>query len=128
MKTKVLFVLFSLLFFVSCPETTTTLSKIDLNTGCFGNYPHNYQQMVIDQFSTILYDPPSAQYYFVDPIKVKDGKRYGYLIQVEVDARNRTGEYSDRYIYHFMIQDSDIWETNIFYNSIRNYGNEKISR
>ena len=120
MKTKASLVLFSLLLIVSCAAGRVPLTQNELNTAYFGDYPYNYQQMVIDQFSTRLYDPYSAQYYFVDPVKAKDGKRYGYLIQMAVNAKNRMGGYSGRQLHHFMIQDNNIWETNIFHTSIMN--------
>lgn len=121
MKTtiKLTAVLLIAFYLMSC-ASTKKLTAQELATGDFGPYPANYQEMIQDYFSTKLYDPYSAVYYFWEPKKHKDGHGYGWKVEMEVNAKNRMGGYTGRERYHFMINADKIWPTDEFKTGIYN--------
>ena len=64
----------------------------------YGNYPNNYQEIIKEYYSRVLFDPYSAHYRWIkSPYKgyfSALGKfNYGYVVHVGINAKNRLGGY-----------------------------------
>jgi hypothetical protein len=79
----------------------------------YGSYPKNYEFIVRDYFSRVLFDPESAQYrdwrgpsqgYVYDI----SGCFYGYRVCVLVNAKNRFGGYVGTVPYFFVVHNGGI--------------------
>lgn len=104
---------------VSC-ATTRQATQEELGKGDFGPFPYDYRLMIQEHLSTRLLDPLSAMYYFSKPRKARDGKRYGWLVKMEVNSRNRMGGYVGRKVLHYMIYYDEIWQCNCFSTGVQN--------
>ena len=92
-----------------------------------GEYPTNYEDIVKNYFSRILFDPYSAHYDIGLPQKGYTRKppilgggldKYGYMVQVGVNAKNRFGAYVGEEKYQFLINNGVvIWRQQLSWAS-----------
>jgi len=119
MKTRTILTIIIALLILSCAGKPLTYEEY--NTGDFGPYPYNYEELVKDYFNQRLYDPYSAVYdFFGPPEKAKDGNKYGWKVQMRINAKNRMGGYVGYQLNHFMIKNNDIWLCDGFYTGLMN--------
>ena len=113
---------FTILSFLIGCATTNKLTPAQLASADYGMYPENYEQLVRDHFQHILFDPYSAQYEFEAPITGYTRKalilgggpdKYGYIVTVYINAKNRFGGYVGSRKYQFLIKNGRIIQ-NIF--------------
>ena len=81
----------------------------------FGAYPANYETLTKHAFDDVLRDPESGRYRVEQPIKgYQNDKRsgdvtwQGYLVRVEVNAKNGFGGYGGYKPYWVMIRDGRV--------------------
>lgn len=112
-------VVLSLMGLFSGCATMARLTPEQLASADYGDYPHDYQQLVKDYFETILFDPYSAKYKFTEPIKGYTRKapilggdvdRFGYVVTVWVNAKNRFGGYVGAKQHRFLIRNGQVLE------------------
>ena len=94
-----------LLFAIACPtmvQAQTAEVEITADPAIYGEYPKNYQEIIVKWLETKLADPKSAQIEWTSAPKPAelpgpDGKRLqGYLVEFKVSARNRFGAYTGK--------------------------------
>ena len=71
----------------------------------YGAIPSDYQQIVMNQISSMLIDPSSAQYQFTGPPSPKENGWHG---QVLVNAKNSMGGYVGRQAYEYLFQNGNL--------------------
>jgi hypothetical protein len=80
----------------------------------YGEYPKNYQDIVLKWLETKLADPKSANIEWTSPPKPADlpgpnGKRlFGYLVEFKVSSRNRFGAYTGKQKHGALIRDGNV--------------------
>lgn len=88
-------IVFLLLVVSGCATvpTSTQLASAD-----YGSYPNNYQEIVTNYYSQILFDPYSAHYRWIkEPysgyFSAFGQFKFGYIVHVGINAKNRMGGY-----------------------------------
>jgi len=85
----------------------------------YGIPPVNYEQTIKEYFESVLKDPESAIYKFGLPIKAYENEGLlfgskvawlGYLVDVEVNAKNSYGGYVGYKPYVFLFNGNQIYE------------------
>jgi len=113
MKTIALFLLVAF----TCPTligAETTEIEIAADPAVYGEYPKNYQEIIMKWLETKLADPKSAQIEWISPPKPADlpgpkGQRFhGYLVEFKVSARNRFGAYTGKQKHGALIRDGKV--------------------
>lgn len=80
----------------------------------YGEYPKNYQDIVLKWLETKLADPKSANIEWTSAPKPADlpgpnGKRlFGYLVEFKVSSRNRFGAYTGKQKHGALIRDGNV--------------------
>ena len=106
-----------LLFACACPGLTfaeTTEIEISADPKIYGEYPKDYQAIVIRWLETKLADPQSAVIEWTGTPRPADlpgaaGSRlYGYLVEFKVAARNRFGAYTGKQKHGALIRDGRV--------------------
>lgn len=95
-----------------------TPSANDLANANFGNKPINYEENIKNKIGSKLKDPFSAQYKFGEPRKgyfqegISDNflLRYGWIIPVQVNAKNSFGAYVGFETRYIMISEGQIYD------------------
>lgn len=118
MYAKILIVsLFFPLLFTACG---TAVKPADLQNADYGEYPTNYEQLAKNWFENegSLRDPWSAKYRFHgNPIKAYNREapitggaiaKFGYLIYVDVNAKNGFGGYTGWEEYRLFVRNGEI--------------------
>lgn len=86
----------------------TPPSQQELESADYGAYPVSYEQIIKNRMSTILKDPDSAQYRFLNTPKTGwnsfGGKKFGYIVCVNINAKNSYGGYVGYRMSYFMIK------------------------
>lgn len=82
----------------------------DLKNANFGSKPVNYEENIKNLIGSGLKDPFSAQYKFGEPVKGyfqngMEGLRYGWIIPVQVNAKNSYGAYVGFNTQYIMISE-----------------------
>jgi hypothetical protein len=94
-----------LLFAFASPtliRAESTEIEIAADPAIYGEYPKNYQEIILKWLETKLADPKSAQIEWTSAPKPADlpglqGKRlHGYLVEFKVSSRNRFGAYTGK--------------------------------
>lgn len=88
-------------------------SQDELAHADYGPYPTEYKQIVEAYMSGILKDPGSAQYQFLNaPVQgwhaSMDGGKFGYVVCVNVNARNSFGGYTGAQPSYLIIHDDHV--------------------
>lgn len=88
-----------------------------INSGDYGIYPDNYEDIIKAYFENVLFDPFSARYKFTTPERgflrkapIAGGgvSALGYRVVVQVNAKNRMGGYVGWNAYIFFIRNNQI--------------------
>ena len=81
------------------------------NATSFGRYPRNYRTLIKKFLSNTLYDPNSAFCQFRKPYRgfvLLDGSHeammWGYIVDVEINVKNETGQYDGKRPYTFFFK------------------------
>ena len=102
MKKAVLFAVMlsvaSILFVGSCTTMNPKPTPEQLQNADYGRYPDDYQDIVKEYYSRVLFDPYSAHYRWMKPpykgyFQMFGKLKYGYIVHVGVNAKNRFGGY-----------------------------------
>jgi len=89
----IIFIILSSCAMIPLVPTEEQISKAD-----FGFYPENYKEIVKNYYSNSLFDPYSAHYIWLKPptrgyISIHNQLHFGYLVHIELNAKNRMGGY-----------------------------------
>ena len=97
------------LFIGGCatPPTQQELAAAD-----YGTYPDNFEQIIKNHMTSILKDPDSARFQFLNNPKKGwnglGGKKFGYVSCVNINAKNSYGGYVGSRMSYFMIRNGKI--------------------
>lgn len=102
-----------------------TPSANDLANANFGNKPISYEENIKNVIGAGLKDPFSAQYKFGEPKKgyYQEGPsenfllRYGWIIPVQVNAKNSYGAYVGFKNKYFMISEEKLYDITLKYET-----------
>jgi hypothetical protein len=106
-----------LLLVCSCAtlvRAETTEIELEADPKIYGEYPKNYQEIVMKWLETKLVDPESALVEWTSPPKPADmpgpnGTRlHGYLVEFKVSARNRFGAFTGKQKHGALIRDGNV--------------------
>ena len=96
----------------------TPISQSELEDADYGAYPTNYQEIATAWFEESLRDPFSAQYRWEGepqpgyhreaPITGGDVVEFGYIVYVDVNAKNGFGAYTGWEEYRLFIRDGEV--------------------
>lgn len=96
---------------------TTKLTPEQAAKADYGEYPSDYQKIVEDHFSHSLFDPYSAHYRFEKPYQGFSTKapivgggpdKFGWLVEVGVNAKNRLGGYVGEKQFRLLIKNGRV--------------------
>jgi hypothetical protein len=96
---------------------TTKLTPEQAASADYGESPANYEQIVKDHFSRSLFDPYSAQYRIGTPYQGFSTKapilgggpdKFGYLVDVGVNGKNRFGGYVGEKQFRLLIKNGQV--------------------
>lgn len=113
MKALVWLLLFAFAWPASIRAQTTEI-EIGADRTVYGEYPKNYQEIIMKWLETKLADPKSARVEWTSAPKPADlpgpeGKRLqGYLVEFKVSARNRFGAYTGKQKHGALIRDGNV--------------------
>lgn len=109
--------LIPLLLALSLAGCATPPTQEEAMAADYGAYPDNYEGVIKNYMQTILKDPESAQYHFLNtPSKgwsTLGGKKYGYRVCVSINAKNSFGGYIGNLTNYFMIKDGQVIDSDI---------------
>lgn len=96
-------------FLVGC----ASVSKEELASAYFSPVPSNYESQIESHFSSRLKDPYSAKYRYLEPrcafaqdgLINGNGKHFGYIVPVSVNAKNSFGAYVGERIYYMFFSE-----------------------
>lgn len=78
----------------------------------FGEFPSNYEMLIKNHMESRLFDPYSAVYKFHPPEKGWMNHwgtiYYGWLVECDINAKNRYGAYVGYHTYSFLIRDGKL--------------------
>jgi hypothetical protein len=106
-----------LLLGFACPtlvRAEATEIEIAADPAVYGEYPKNYQEIILKWLETKLADPQSAQIEWTTAPKPADlpgpdGKRLsGYLVEFKVASRNRFGAYTGKQKHGALIRNGQV--------------------
>lgn len=105
----------AILFITGC--ATTKLTPAQEAAADYGEYPTNYEEIVKEYFNSSLVDPYSAHYRIGTPQKGFSAKRpilgggvdkFGYIVDVAINAKNRFGGYVGERPYRVLIRNGQV--------------------
>lgn len=126
----ILVILFFLVLSTSC--ASTSVSQKEISEANYGQVPTNYEYDIKNLMSNQLKDPGSAIYEFGVPRKgyTKDGwatggkTHFGYVVPVNVNAKNSYGGYTGKKPYYYLFSEGLIYDvTNLFSMGMGKYVN-----
>ncbi|RKF36715.1 hypothetical protein [Paraburkholderia fungorum] len=82
----------------------------------YGTYPDNYQDVIHDYMENVLKDPDSARYDYLNSPqsgwrRTSNGLKFGYVVCVNINARNSYGGYTGAQPSYFMLRDGTVVST-----------------
>lgn len=88
-------------------------TQAQLDAADYGPYPDNYEAIVYAYMDDYLRDSESARYKFVNQpgrfgANKLDGHIYGWIVCVDVNAKNKFGAYTGYLRSYFLIHDGRI--------------------
>ena len=93
----------------------TGVMEVGADPALHGEYPKNYQEIIHNWLQTVLVDGPSAQIEWVSGPKPgtmpekKNGKAlFGYLVEFNLNSRNRFGAYTGKQRKTVLIHDGQV--------------------
>jgi hypothetical protein len=105
------------LFAFACPtlvRAQATEIEIAADPAVYGEYPKNYQEIILKWLEAKLADPQSAQIEWTTAPKPadlpgSDGKHvYGYLVEFKIASRNRFGAYTGKQKHGALIYNGQV--------------------
>lgn len=79
----------------------------EIESADYGPYPVEYEQIIKNYMQGILKDPSSATYQFLGSPRSgwngMGGKKFGYMVCVNINAKNSFGGYTGNRMSYFMI-------------------------
>ncbi len=97
---------------------SSSFQKPDMNAD-HGTPPVNYEQTIREYFESVLIDPESARYRFNQPVKAYENDGLvaggdvcwlGYLVETQVNSKNRLGGYVGYESYVVLFKANDIYK------------------
>ena len=93
------------------------VTKAQLSNADYGELSPGYKEAIQEQMQTRFYDPESARYRYVKPpVKgyayVPNGApklTFGYIVDVNINAKNRMGGYTGEGEYTFLVKNNEAW-------------------
>ena len=117
LKFVVLPFLFLVMFLMSGCATVEIIPEENQSTEA-GAYPENYKELVNQYFDNRLKEPYTAKFRFIEkPARALqrfpsgpegDNRHLGYLVYVDVNAKNSYGGYTGWEEFRFLIRDGQI--------------------
>ena len=110
-------ILFAVVSLAGCANNASIADPALIQDADYGPYPQNLEETVKNHFSMSLFDPFSAQYQIGKPYKgylreapIKGGEPtvFGYIVNINVNAKNRYGAYVGWKGYRLMIRDDGV--------------------
>jgi hypothetical protein len=113
---KTLAVLVGLAFCaVSVLPAQTGTMEVGADPKLHGEYPKNYQEIINNWLQTVLVDAPSAQIEWLTgpkpgtmPEKKNGNALFGYLVEFNLNSRNRFGAFTGKQRKTVLIHDGQI--------------------
>ena len=94
------------MFIAGCATRPT---EQELTNADYGSYPSDYEQLIRRHMQSVLKDPDSARYDFLNSPKsgwnVLGGKKFGYVVCANINAKNSFGGYVGTRMSYFMMRD-----------------------
>jgi len=117
LRTRILpFLLLMLIYVNGC--ASVAISPEELQKADHGIYPENYKELIYQYFESRLKNPFSAKFRYIEkpqkayrrfPTVQGGGNRIlGYLVYVDVNAKNSYGGYTGWEEFRFLIRDGQI--------------------
>jgi hypothetical protein len=116
---KSIYLAFALLLILLAGCAITPTQK-QIDAADYGTYPANYEEIIKAYMGSILKDPESAKYQFLNAPKQGwnsvGGLKFAYIVCVNINTRNSYGGYTGNQMSHFMIKnglviDSTHWNS-----------------
>jgi len=110
----------ALLLFMACAmpgvlRAETTEIEVVADPRIYGEYPKNYQEIIMQWLNATLVDAPSAYVEWLSPPKAgslpqkKGGDPvFGYVVEIKVNSRNRFGTYTGMQKHSVLIKDGKV--------------------
>jgi hypothetical protein len=119
-RLSVLIACFSLMASVAgCVHTLATPQQIA--QADYGTLGSSYKDAIQNSMQTVLFDPESARYrYLGTPVRgcaiVAIGGQpvFGYLVEVNINAKNRLGGYVGEDTFTFLVRNDEVWRLSYF--------------
>jgi hypothetical protein len=96
------------------PAQTGTM-EVGADAKLHGEFPKNYQEIITNWLQTVLVDAPSAQIEWVSgpkpgtmPEKKNGNALFGYLVEFNLNSRNRFGAFTGKQRKTVLIHDGQI--------------------
>lgn len=94
-----------------------TLTREQLSVADYGRLEDSYRTSIMRHMETKLYDAESARYLWDhEPVRgyayvngSVDPPQFGYLVEVQVNAKNRLGGYVGYQAMSFLVRDTSVW-------------------
>lgn len=95
----------------------TPAQQAAINQADYGEYPTNYEDIVKQYFGRLLFDPYSAHYNISEPYQGYSSRapiagggpdKFGYFVNVGVNAKNRLGGYVGEVQYRLLIRNGQV--------------------
>ncbi len=87
-------------------------SAEDLAKADYGSYPSNYEQIIKRHLDMVLKDPESAKVTFLKGPYTGwsglGGRKFGYIVCADVNAKNSYGGYTGGKLSYFMIKNDAV--------------------
>jgi hypothetical protein len=84
----------------------------ELKNADYGAYPDDYEEIIKNYMVTVLIDPESARYRYLNKPRTGwrrvEGLKFGYLICAYVNAKNHYGGYAGEHLFYFMIKNGNV--------------------
>ena len=108
----------ALLLFMVCAAPGFLLAQTEITVPPdprYGEYPKNYQELIMQWLNATLVDAPSAYVEWISGPRAgslpekKGGKElFGYVVEIKVNSRNRFGTYTGMQKHSVLIKDGKV--------------------
>lgn len=109
---KKIYVLLCLIVLTACAIKP---SQTEMANADYGSYPDNYREIIKTYLNKTLKDPESARFDSWEPPRMGwngfGGSQYGFIVCVNVNAKNSYGGYVGSRPNFFMIKNGEITRT-----------------
>jgi hypothetical protein len=119
MRRNNLAVIIIMLSLSGCASSGGKPTAEQLANNTFVECPNDYQQIIKQRLSADLIDPSNVMFRFSRPEKYVYGGRYGHVVSVGVNAKNRFGGYIGEQLHEFMCFPNGLREINETENGMK---------